>query len=85
MMHGDAERSPEWTLAELAGGRDSNPSHRQAGCGFPGFCDQKATKRNTNFFCDLWMNAYDCQLVDLRFQRVHDGGQPGGFGLTFAA
>jgi hypothetical protein len=49
----------------------------------PGFCDQKVTKRNTKFFCDLWMSAYDCQLVDLRSQRVYDGGQPGGFGVDF--
>jgi hypothetical protein len=35
-----------------------------------GFCDQKVTKQNTKFFCDLWMIAYDCQLVDLRSQRV---------------
>jgi hypothetical protein len=45
---------------------------------------QKATKRNTNFFCDLWMSAYDCQLVDLRFQRVYDGGNPVDLMLTLS-
>jgi len=41
----------------LAGGRDSNPSYRQAGCGSPRFCDQKVTKRNAIFFCVLWITA----------------------------
>ena len=58
----------------LAGGRDSNPCYRQAGCGFPDFCDQKVTKRNTKFFCDLWIIAYDRQLVDSRSQRICGGG-----------